>query len=181
MTTSEQREITPAQWRGIREYVEKHRGPDYDITTIIHEDSMHGTNRVRVSDLLDAYDQLRAQLAAAEEAARIVYDARRYGCALVPVSHELLSAEWSHEPMHLKLEKNDDGTHLMKIKMSRELSELRTRAERAEAETDYIRRAFRGAVESDKLAITYQTIGSYRAGLLKTLNALDTTRDGGSV
>ena len=54
-----------------------------------------------------------------------------------------------------------------------------TRAEGAEAELRYIRRAFRGAVESDALAITYQTIGSYRAGLLKTLNALDTTHNGG--
>ena len=52
---------------------------------------------------------------------------------------------------------------------------LRHRAERAEAEAAYIRRAFRGAVESDALAVTYKTVGSYRAGLLKTINALDTT------
>lgn len=50
----------------------------------------------------------------------------------------------------------------------------RERAERAEAEAAYIRRAFRGAVESDALAVTYKTVGSYRAGLLKTINALDT-------
>lgn len=69
-----------------------------------------------VVSLLREIVRLRKQLAAAEEAARIVYAARRDGCALVPVSHALLSAEWSHEPMHLKLVKNEDGTHSMKIK-----------------------------------------------------------------
>jgi hypothetical protein len=49
-----------------------------------------------------------------------------------------------------------------------------TRLAAAERDAAYLRRAFRGAVESDKLAITYQTIGSYRAGLLKTFDALDT-------
>ena len=93
--------------------------------------------------------QLRAQLAAAEETIRQAFDLNG--------GDNGLNASWTYAAMYEK---------------------ERTRAERAEAEIAYLRRAFRGAVESDALAITYQTIGSYRAGLLKTLNALDTTRDG---
>ena len=74
---------------------------------------------------------------------------------------------------NLNAEKHDD----LDVRFASALSfveALRHRAERAEAEAAYIRRAFRGAVESDALAVTYKTVGSYRAGLLKTINALDT-------
>ena len=74
-----------------------------------------------------------------------------------------------------RAERERDGANESLVDAKATNYSLRQRAERAEAEAAYIRRAFRGAVESDALAVTYKTVGSYRAGLLKTINALDTT------
>jgi uncharacterized protein YhaN len=47
--------LTPAQDRLVRDYVESSTGPDWDATAIINE-SPGGFLRVRVSELLAAYD-----------------------------------------------------------------------------------------------------------------------------
>lgn len=42
----------------------------------------------------------------------------------------------------------------------------------AQQDSQFFRRTFRGLVNSDAFAVTYETIGDYRAGLLKSIDAL---------
>ena len=106
---------------------------------------------------------LRSQLAAVREELRTSQE------------HEALADRDCKEMRRERDEARRESVATEMRRLHERAEALRHRAERAEAEAAYIRRAFRGAVESDALAVTYKTVGSYRAGLLKTINALDTT------
>lgn len=128
----------------------------------------------------DDYAALRSQLAALKP---MVDLATKEGEGLLAVGNELLRLQRclttaERERDEARRERDDYKAIYLDLwdaakRHETEREALRHRAERAEAEAAYIRRAFRGAVESDALAVTYKTVGSYRAGLLKTINALD--------
>ena len=60
----------------------------------------------------------RAEAAEAErdalrKVATLVQKYRLEGCVLVPVSRELLSENWSNQPLCIRINDNGDGTHTM--------------------------------------------------------------------
>lgn len=64
-----------------------------------------------LSELLDHVATLTQQRDDARRDAELLAKWRERRCVLVPVSGELLSHEWSVEPMHVRIIDNGDGSH----------------------------------------------------------------------